>query len=86
MAANDFPLVKSAAGKEDVEQAIVVVIEQRHTATERFDDREMVCFFAIFVGEIDAGLRSHIAKPTGAGRRFGLRRICCCVRRNGFIG
>jgi hypothetical protein len=43
--------------------AIGVVINERHTATDRFQDRELVTFDARAVGEFDARGGRRVFKP-----------------------
>ena len=61
------PVERPAAGEEDVEQAVAVVVDQPDAAAERLQDGVVVCLLAVAVAEVDPGLGRHVAEPAGAG-------------------
>ena len=85
--AEDFLVVLaaeySAAGEEEIEQAIAVEVDNGETSAERFEDREGRggADFAVLVFEVDAGLRGNILEDRGASSFAGvLRQHGCRVR------
>src|SRR5262249_60233534 len=55
----------AAAGEEDVEQAVLVVVEQGHTAAQRLEDRELVGLLAVAVGEVHSRGCGHVLEKGG---------------------
>ena len=79
------PIVVAAAGYEDVEQAIAVVVQQRHAAAERFEDGEVSCLLTIAVGESDARIGSHVAVQLGHDFAIDPTRQYLLGRRRQFV-
>jgi hypothetical protein len=64
----------AAAGEEDVEQAVAVVVDQRHPAAQRLQDGVVVGLLAVAVGEVHARAGRHVAEQVrvrGRARRVG---------------
>src|ERR1043166_1987933 len=66
----------AAAGHEDVEQTVLVVVHEGDAAAERFEDRQVPGIHAGAAGEVDARGARHVTKPRRPclRRRDGLRR------------
>ena len=50
----------AAAHDDQVETAVLVVVEQANTAAERFDDGQVAGFLAVVVGPANAGGFRHV--------------------------
>ena len=59
------PAEAAAAGQEHVQQAIAIVVEQGHTAAERFQDGVLVGLEAVVVRESNARLGGHVSIQIG---------------------
>src|SRR5262249_51458382 len=64
----------AAAGDENVEPAIAVVVDERDAATDRFEDRELLGVLAVVEGEVQARRLGDVAEPNGHRRRSGVWR------------
>ena len=58
----------TAAGNEEIEQAVAVEVEHGQAAAQRFEDGVMVRLLAVAIGEVDAGLSRHVLKQRRANR------------------
>src|ERR1700722_13918461 len=53
----------TAAGHEDIQQSIPIVVNQGDPATEGFQYCELVCLFAVPVCEVESRTGSHVLEP-----------------------
>ena len=54
----------TAAGRQNhVKAAVVVVVEQAHSASQRFQDGVVTGFFSISIGQLDSRFLRDIDKP-----------------------
>ncbi len=84
MSANFLSFKETAAGDEEVEQAVAVVVEERDAAAERLQDGIEARFLAVLVHGLNAGFGSHVAKEIRSRGhdlgRFAPGRRVRCVR------
>ena len=67
-AQNGLAVVAATAGKEDVDAAVVVEVEEGDAPAERFDDRKVPGFFSVAIREVDADPLGDIFEQWGAER------------------
>ena len=76
--------IGAAAGKEDIEQAVAVVVDQTGTAAERFEDGQVTQRFALIIEDRLAVLVEQVLAIEGAGR--DILTIIELLRDAGFLG
>ena len=79
-AQNGLAVVAAPAGKEDVDAAVVVEVEEGDAPAERFDDRIVSGLLRVPIREVDADLLGAVFERRGAerlGNGFLSRRHRC---------